>query len=74
MADDPINHPAHYTWIPGIEPIEIAEHLPYCLGNALKYIVRADHKGADVQDIEKAIWYLQRELKRRTAKPSECRR
>ena len=54
MADDPINHPAHYTWIPGIEPIEIAEHLPYCLGNALKYIVRADHKGADVQDIEKA--------------------
>lgn len=62
---DPVNHPAHYTF-GGIETIEFieAKRLNYNLGNAVKYITRADHKGTRKQDIEKSIWYLRRELER----------
>jgi len=60
---DPVNHPAHYK-VGGIETIDFieAKRLNYNLGNAVKYITRADHKGNRKQDIEKAVWYLQREL------------
>ena len=64
---DPVNHPSHYTWIPGVQAIQICEQLPFCLGAAVKYIIRADHKGDPIKDIRKAIWNLRRELKRRTA-------
>ena len=39
-----------------------AKRLNYNMGNAVKYITRADHKGNRKQDLEKAIWYLRREL------------
>jgi hypothetical protein len=60
---DPVNHPAHYK-VGGIETIDFieAKRLNYNMGNAVKYITRADHKGSRKQDIEKAIWYLKREL------------
>jgi len=60
---DPVNHPAHYK-VGGIETIDFieAKRLNYNMGNAVKYITRADHKGTRKQDIEKAIWYLNREL------------
>jgi hypothetical protein len=60
---DPVNHPAHYKY-GGIETIDFieAKELNYNMGNAVKYITRADHKGSRRQDIEKAIWYLKREL------------
>lgn len=60
---DPVNHPAHYK-VGGIETIDFieAKKLNYNLGNAVKYITRADHKGNRKQDLEKAIWYLNREL------------
>jgi hypothetical protein len=60
---DPVNHPAHYK-VGGIETIDFieAKRLNYNMGNAVKYITRADHKGNRKQDLEKAIWYLQREL------------
>lgn len=61
---DAVNHPAHYTMFP-VEIIEITEHLNFCLGNAVKYICRADYKGNPEQDLKKAIWYLERELQRR---------
>lgn len=56
-----INHPAHYTQ-GTIEVIEVIEDwkLPYHLGNAVKYIGRAGHKDNEVEDIKKAIWYLER--------------
>ncbi len=64
-TDDAVNHPAHYCSHPsGVEVIQITEHLPFCTGNAIKYILRAPFKGKERQDLEKAIWYLQRELKR----------
>lgn len=63
--NDPVNHPAHYTEHPsGVECIQITEHMNFCLGNAMKYIWRADLKGG-VQDLEKAVWYLNREIQRR---------
>lgn len=60
-----VNRPPHYTQHPsGIECIEVTEHLNFCLGNAMKYLWRADLKGG-VEDLEKAKWYINRELKRR---------
>ena len=66
---DPVNHPPHYTEHPsGIECIQITEHMSFNLGNAVKYIWRADLKGDAIQDLEKAAWYIAREIARRKAK------
>jgi translation initiation factor 2B subunit (eIF-2B alpha/beta/delta family) len=58
-----VNHPKHYQGN-GIEVIDIIEafELNFSLGNAIKYILRADKKGNKKQDLEKAIWYLNNEL------------
>lgn len=65
---DPVNYPAHYLGHPsGIECIQITEHMGFCLGNAVKYIWRADLKNDAIEDLEKAVWYLQREIQRRSA-------
>jgi hypothetical protein len=60
---DPVNHPYHYK-VGGIETIDFieAKELNYNMGNAVKYISRADHKGNKQQDLEKAVWYLNREI------------
>lgn len=60
---DPVNHPAHYK-VGGIETIDFieAKKLNYNLGNVVKYITRADHKGERRENLEKALWYLKREL------------
>jgi hypothetical protein len=64
---DPVN-PAHYlTHRSGIECITITEHMSFCLGNAIKYIWRADAKGDAINDLCKAVWYLEREIVRRKA-------
>ena len=62
---DPVNNPAHYTQ-GGVEVIELTENLNFCRGNAVKYICRAGIKDPDkeVEDLEKAKWYIERELKR----------
>lgn len=62
---DPVNHPPHYK-VGGIETIDFieAKGLGYNLGNVVKYLTRADHKGNKVQDLEKARWYLEREIMR----------
>lgn len=62
-AGDNVNHPAHYN-AGKIEVIEFIEDqkLGYHLGNAVKYIARAKHKGREAEDLEKAIWYLRRKL------------
>ena len=64
---DSIDHPEHYTSHPsGIECIAITEHMGFCLGNAIKYIWRADLKGSSIEDLRKAIWYINREIERRS--------
>jgi hypothetical protein len=62
-AADPVNHPTHYK-VGGMETIDFieAKGLTYHLGNAVKYISRADHKGNRKQDLEKAKWYLERAI------------
>lgn len=60
---DNVNHPAHYK-VGGIETIDFieAKELGYNLGNVIKYITRADHKGHAYEDLCKARWYLNREI------------
>jgi hypothetical protein len=62
---DVVNHPDHYK-VGGIETIDFieAKKLNYHLGNVVKYITRADHKGKRLEDLKKARWYLDREIER----------
>lgn len=62
---DLVNHPSHYTSHPsGVETIQVTRHMNFNLGNAMKYIWRAGLKGDQVQDLEKAIFYLKDEISR----------
>ena len=60
---DNVNHPAHYK-VGGVETIDFieAKQLGYNLGNVVKYITRAEHKGNVYEDLCKARWYLNREI------------
>jgi hypothetical protein len=62
-VEDVVNHPAHYK-TGGIETIDFieAKQLNYHLGNVVKYITRADHKGDRLENLKKAQWYLEREI------------
>lgn len=71
--NDSVNHPKHYTSHPsGVECIQITECHNFCIGNAIKYLWRAglksdaDKSGTqkEVEDLEKAAWYIQREIQR----------
>jgi hypothetical protein len=63
--DDPVNHPAHYTSHPsGVEAIDITRHMNFNLGNAVKYVWRADLKGNSLQDLQKARFYIEDEIKK----------
>jgi hypothetical protein len=55
-AHDPVSAPAHYTVYP-VQPIAITRHLSFCLGNAVKYVLRAPYKGG-AEDLRKAEQYL----------------
>ncbi len=66
---DMVNNPPHYTQF-AITPIDAIEcwGLGFCLGNTVKYIARAEHKGVPLEDLKKARWYLDREISRRESK------
>lgn len=63
--NDPVNHPSHYTY-GSIETIDFIESMglgtDFCLGNVIKYVSRAGHKGDAVEDLRKARWYLNRAI------------
>lgn len=65
---DDVSHPPHYAkgWSNGSEVIDLTEHLSFCAGNVVKYVCRAGRKDPDkhVEDLEKARWYLDREIER----------
>ena len=65
-----VNHPSHYHADSGIEVIDAIEAwgLNFSLGNAVKYIARAGHKENAVEDLEKAAWYIDREIDRLNSK------
>lgn len=65
--NDAVNHPKHYTSDPsGIECIQIVRHRNFNIGNAIKYLWRAGLKdgNSDIQDLQKAVWYIQDEIER----------
>ena len=71
IVTDDINHPSHYKQFK-VEVIEITETMSFCLGNVVKYALRAGHKVGDnetpeqarLRDLKKAQWYLNREIAR----------
>lgn len=64
MSDN-VNHPKHYAeTVPGIECIEVTQHFNFNRGNAIKYIWRAGHKNDEIEDLKKAIQYLNFEIQR----------
>lgn len=63
---DMVNSPPHYTQHPsGIECIQVTEHMSFNVGNAVKYLWRCDLKGDALEDLKKARFYVEREIKRR---------
>lgn len=74
---DNVNHPSHYTSHPsGIECIDITKHHDFCIGNAIKYLWRAGLKHEDgmddndkhIEDLQKAVWYINKEIESLTSK------
>jgi hypothetical protein len=66
-----VDHPKHYNDHPsGIECITIVEHMTFNVGNAIKYLWRAGLKGDRLEDLQKASWYVQREIDRLTGERS----
>jgi hypothetical protein len=64
-SGDEVNHPPHYNQHPsGVEVITITEHMNFCRGNVIKYVLRAGYKSDELTDLRKAAWYLDREIKR----------
>ena len=74
QVSNKVDHPSHYTWLKekcGIEVIDITRHLDFDKGNAIKYILRSGYKEEkgytsnqkEIEDIKKAIWYLNDKLK-----------
>jgi len=61
---DMVNNPPHYQTESGLQPIDVIEKfdLNFNLGNSIKYILRSGKKGSAQQDLEKAIYYLRREI------------
>jgi Protein of unknwon function (DUF3310) len=66
MKMDSVNHPQHYKAQSGIEVIDVIEsfELGFCLGNSIKYILRAGKKNSRKEDLMKAVWYLNREIEK----------
>jgi hypothetical protein len=74
MDFDPVERPRHYNVHPsGVECIEVVEWFNFNVGNAIKYLWRAGEKGFTDQDLEKARWYINRELDRRQRESSRER-
>jgi len=70
--DSQVDHPKHFNSHPsGIEAITICRHENFNIGSALKYLLRADHKGNQIQDYNKAVWYICDEIERLGGKIEE---
>lgn len=65
-----VDHPKHYN-AGRIEVIDAIEDwkLGFHLGNVVKYVARAEHKGKPLEDLKKAVWYLNRAIEKLEQKP-----
>ena len=72
--EEEVDHPQHYNQ--GIEAIDYIEshNLNFSLGNAIKYITRCEHKEDKLNDLEKAIWYIEREIERESGQSEHTTR
>ena len=71
MTHDPVKHPDHYTSHPsGVECLEVTRHMSFNTGNAIKYIWRHREKGKPIEDLQKAIFYLEDEVERLKSSPT----
>lgn len=62
---DPVNHPSHYQSPSGLEVVDVIEAFAATNAHrsaAIKYLLRAGHKGALVEDLRKCIWWIEREI------------
>jgi hypothetical protein len=61
-----VHHPAHYELPGGLEVMDLVEDMPFCLGNAVKYLLRAGRKPGTpaITDLSKALVYIEREIQR----------
>jgi len=60
---DSVDHPQHYNSHPsGVECITIIEHMPFNIGSAMKYLWREGLKANSIEDLRKAMWYIEREI------------
>jgi len=74
MMSDAVVHPLHYNEHPsGVECIDVVKHMNFCLGNAMKYIWRADLKNDAIEDLRKAIQYIEFEIDRRLKLEAKAR-
>ena len=65
MTTEAVKHPSHYTSVvPCIECIQVTQHFNFNRGNAIKYIWRAGSKNNEIEDLQKAIQYIEFEIKR----------
>lgn len=65
IEKEQVDHPEHYTYNKnGIELIDLIEDLPCWQANIIKYVYRCEKKGKKLQDLQKALWYLEREIGR----------
>ena len=69
IKNDPVFHPNHYNWIPGIECVDVVEHFEFNIGSAIKYLWRAPTKQPReaIVDLRKAIFLIQRQIDSMTA-------
>ena len=59
IVADSVHHPKHYTSDDcGVEAIEVTSLLPACISNAVKYVWRCGKKDEDLQELKKALWYI----------------
>jgi hypothetical protein len=71
---DSVNHPLHYNEHPsGVECIDIVEHMPFNIGNAVKYLWRCGLKNDAIEELEKAQWYIKREIELRRSRAAKGR-
>ena len=65
-SNDSVERPAHYTAYSGLEIIDLVEQMNFNRGNAIKYIARAGLKSkeTEIEDLKKAVWYINREIRR----------
>lgn len=74
MEKEQVDHPDHYNEHPsGVECIDVVEHMPFNIGNAVKYLWRCGLKLDAIEDLKKAVWYIEREINKREAEKKKCK-